>query len=174
MIPVPPHVQIRPLGPGDAPAFWRLRHTALKLEPSAFGESAEEHERTPVEIFASRLLREESVVIGGFDGLSLVGVVGLHREERLKRRHTATIWGMFVAPSHRNLGLGRALLTAAIERARSMQGVRKVQLSVITSQPAARRLYASLGFRSFGIEPEALDVDGRYLDEEYMYLRLGE
>ena len=55
-----------------------------------------------------------------------------------------------------------------------MQGVRKVQLSVITSQPAARRLYASLGFRSFGIEPRALHVDGRYLDEEYMYLRLGE
>ena len=81
---------------------------------------------------------------------------------------------MFVAPSHRNLGLGRALLQAAIERARSLPGVRKVQLSVITSQPAARRLYSSMGSGSFGVEPGALHVDGDYFDEEYMYLALGD
>jgi hypothetical protein len=66
------------------------------------------------------------------------------------------------------------LLAAAIERAQSLPGVRKVQLSVITSQPAARCLYSSLGFRSFGVEPGALHVDGDYLDEEYMYLPLGD
>jgi ribosomal protein S18 acetylase RimI-like enzyme len=84
----------------------------------------------------------------------------------------AQIWGMFVAPGHRGLGIGRALVVAAIEHGRSLAGVRKLQLSVITTQPAARALYRSLGFRSFGIDPEALYVDGKYLDEEYMNLAL--
>ncbi len=33
-------------------------------------------------------------------------------------------------------------------------------------------LYSSLGFQSFGRESEALKIDGRYYDEEYMLLRL--
>jgi ribosomal protein S18 acetylase RimI-like enzyme len=99
-------------------------------------------------------------------------MVGVGRQNRVKRRHVAQIWGMFVAPAHRGVGIGRALVLAAIEHARSLEGLRKIQLSVITTQPAARALYESLGFRSFGIDPEALCVDGKYLDEEYMNLPL--
>jgi len=36
----------------------------------------------------------------------------------------------------------------------------------------ARSLYRSLGFRSFGIEPRALKVDGSYVDQEHMVLEI--
>jgi hypothetical protein len=40
------------------------------------------------------------------------------------------------------------------------------------AQLAARRLYESLGFKSFGREPRALLVDGRNPDEDYYVLML--
>ena len=40
------------------------------------------------------------------------------------------------------------------------------------AQTAAAALYRSLGFAAFGREPNALKIGDRYLDEEYMVLRL--
>jgi hypothetical protein len=48
--------------------------------------------------------------------------------------------------------------------------VRQVLLTVATTQQAARRLYAGLGFRSIGVEPGALYVNDSYIDEEHMVL----
>jgi RimJ/RimL family protein N-acetyltransferase len=45
-------------------------------------------------------------------------------------------------------------------------------LTVVTINRAARGLYLSLGFKSYGIENAALKLDGRYLDEELMELKL--
>jgi RimJ/RimL family protein N-acetyltransferase len=165
-------IEIRRLDVSDAPAYWKIRLAALELEPQAFGEAAEEHREKTVDIIEGRLANERNYTLGAFDGGELVGIVTLFREERIKRRHIAQIVGMFVAPSHRGMGVGRALVSQAIELARATPGLRKVQLSVITTQPAARQLYRSLGFQPFGIDPGALQVDGEYLDEEYMYLPL--
>ncbi|HLI83320.1 MAG TPA: GNAT family N-acetyltransferase [Bryobacteraceae bacterium] len=169
---MPPNVQIRRLYPADAQACWRLRLQALESDPAAFGEDADEHRKRTVAEVAGRLASDWNCTLGAFDGPDLIGMVGVGRQERAKRKHVAHIWGMFVAPGRRGSGIGRALVLAAIEHARSLPGLRKVQLSVITTQPAARALYQSLGFRSFGIDPEALFVDGKYLDEEFMYLPL--
>ena len=46
-------------------------------------------------------------------------------------------------------------------------------VSVSSSQIAAKKLYRSLGFESFGVEEKALKIGDQYLKEEYMVLRLG-
>jgi RimJ/RimL family protein N-acetyltransferase len=33
---------------------------------------------------------------------------------------------------------------------------------------AAKRLYVSQGFQTFGLEPRAMQVNGRFYDEEHM------
>jgi len=166
-----PTIEIRRLAETDAETFYKFRLRALISEPRAFGESAEEWRRNTVEDCAARLPGgAESFVVGAFDGGDLVGTVGFFREQRAKRRHKGHIWGVFVAEPHRGRGISRALMTAAIAQARTLDGLLQVQLSVGATQAAARALYASLGFRSYGIEPQGLRVDGEFVDEEQMVL----
>lgn len=164
----------RPLGAADAPAFRALRIRALRDHPEAFGRTPEEVDA--VEALAARFAQdagsEAEVMLGAFDGPALVGVAGCHREPHIKHRHVAYIWGVYVAPERRGMGLGRRLVTAAIGHARGWRGLEYLWLDVTTTNEAARALYASLGFVTVAVKPRSLKVGDRYYDEALMVLDL--
>lgn len=162
-------ISIRPLGPEDASHFRSLRLAALRDAPQAFGSSyEEEHLVTPQE-WARRLEPAPTrAVFGAWDGERLVGSAGLLRMAPLKQLHKAVTWGVYVAPTQRGSGLGRRLMGAVLEEAGRWQGVRQALLTVAEDNPAAQRLYESLGFVAYGREPAALQVGGRYLAETLM------
>jgi RimJ/RimL family protein N-acetyltransferase len=165
---------IRVLGAEDAAVFWQLRLQALHQHPQAFGESADEHRTTSVETVAARLNAAslENFVLGAFIDGELIGTAGFFRNQTLKRKHKGRVWGMYVADSVRGQGIGRALLLALLDRARQIPDLEEVQLSVAVSQVAARKLYASVGFESYGRERRALRVGEQSIDEDYMALNL--
>jgi GNAT superfamily N-acetyltransferase len=165
---------IRRLHAADADVLVALRREALELEPLAFGASPEDDVallRDSVRTFLDD--HEKQAVFGQFDGADLVGMIGLVRASKVKQRHKAMIWGMYVTPHARNKGVGRALLEAAIKHAREW-GLDQLQLTVTEAAPHAKRLYESAGFRPWGQERHALHWKGRFVDEYHLALEFRE
>jgi GNAT superfamily N-acetyltransferase len=164
---------VRRLNPGDAEALVILRMEALETDPLAFAASPEDDRGLSIDFVRDVLDEEEGqAVFGAFDGGRLVGMVGVYREAKLKRRQIAPVWGVYVSPAARGKGLGRAMMEAVIEQARGWEGVEMVQLGAAVSPPAAMRLYELVGFRTWGVEKRALKWEGNYGDEAHMVLEL--
>lgn len=164
---------LRRLGPGDLEQAFALRLEALREEPDAFCVlHAEELARGPGHL-AGVLESERRAIFAVEDGDELVGMVGVYLEERMRWRHRAGIWGMYLRASHRGRGLGAALLEAAVEFARAA-GATQVHLSAESRQATAIALYTSRGFETWGVEPGAgIDpVTGALMDEVHMLRRL--
>jgi RimJ/RimL family protein N-acetyltransferase len=164
-------MDIRRLTPDDAAAYRALRIRALWEYPEAFTSSHEEEEARPVEESARRLASPHHMFWGLFDGEHLGGMVGLEREPRVKNHHKATVIGMYIAMEHSGVGMGRKLFDVVLAEARR-EGIELLVLTVTDGNGAATHLYESLGFRSFGVEPRAIKVDGRYFGKNHMYLDL--
>jgi RimJ/RimL family protein N-acetyltransferase len=162
-------MQIRRLGPADALSFRTLRLRALREHPDAFTSRWEDEAQQPAEAAAARLAGH--AFWGAWQGAELAGFVGLEREIRVKNRHKATVVAMYVAPEAGGKGVGGALIEALLAHARSLE-LGSLVLTVTEGNEAARRLYERAGFRSFGLEPDAIRVDGRSYAKNHMHLDL--
>jgi RimJ/RimL family protein N-acetyltransferase len=60
------------------------------------------------------------------------------------------------------------LLESALRYAAEAGGMRQVNLHVNADNAGAIRLYAALGFESFGTERNAMNIAGTFVDELYM------
>jgi ribosomal protein S18 acetylase RimI-like enzyme len=163
---------IRRLASSDTLALALLRRRALEDAPLAFAASLEDDRALSLDFVAKMLDdTQEQAVFGCCDGSDLTGMVGLLRDAKVKRRHKAGIWGMYVLPSTRRKGIARALLQAAIEQARAWR-VEQLHLSVSVAAAEAKRLYESAGFIAWGREPRALAWNGEHVDEDHFVLDL--
>ena len=160
--------EIRRLTSADATAYREIRLTGLRDSPEAFGSTFVRESTQPLAWFCDRLAN--SAVFGAFQPTTLLGVAGLAIREGEKERHKGLLWGMYVRPDARKAGVGKRLVEAVIDHARAH--VEVIQLSVISENEPARRLYAGLGFVEYGLEKDSLKQNGRYYDEILMALDL--
>jgi RimJ/RimL family protein N-acetyltransferase len=111
-------------------------------------------------------------VLVAADGQELVGFLVLGPWVTLESAaHVTEVRGLAVAPVRQGEGIGARLLVAAIERCRR-EGVRRLVLRVLSTNPGARRLYERHGFEIEGAHREAFLLEGAYVDDLLMALDL--
>lgn len=167
---------IRKLVPEDAEQIRPLRLRGLAEHPEAFGSSVEEEKERPVKFFIERMKSEEAIgnfMFGAFDeDDQLIGMVGFHRQDHIKQQHKGFIWGMYVPKEHQGKGIGRRLLETTINEVKGRPHLEELILQVASVNEGARKIYESLGFEKYAVEPRSLKVNGKYYDEDYMLLKL--
>jgi RimJ/RimL family protein N-acetyltransferase len=163
-------VQIRRLQTPDAAVYREIRLEALQRNPEAFGSTFEFENAQPLSWFEASLGR--AAIFGAFVDGRLAGMAGFAVQEGSKHAHKARLWGMYVHAAARNSGLGKRLVASVLDHARGRAEM--VQLTVVSENEAARRLYEAMGFVAYGYEKRALKHDGRYYDEVLMVKFLDE
>ncbi len=164
---------IRVLDAADAESYRHIRLEALRSDPEAFGSTYEREAAFTLESVRDRLVpTDHKFTLGAHneDGM-LVGIVTFVRETSVKAAHKGSVYGMFVSPNCRGKGAGRALMTVMLQKASEQGGLEQVNLTVVTDNAPARKLYEALGFVTYGCERNALKHNGRYYDEDLMVYR---
>ncbi|MBF2016651.1 MAG: GNAT family N-acetyltransferase [Rivularia sp. T60_A2020_040] len=167
-------MKIQFLNSQDVSAYRQLRLQALFESPTAFASSYEQESCLTLTDFTARLRAHDNLnsgIFGTFDDSDrLIGMLGFSRENRPKRAHIGTLWSMYVLPEFRRRGVGAALLDRALSHVRELGVVRQIVLALTADNLTASLLYKSRGFEPFGLERNALFIDGKYFDLEHLVL----
>ena len=165
---------VRVLTPQNVEAYRALRLEALKTEPAAYTSSAEDFEIEPLEEVAKRLEAKDygSFMLCAFREERLIGIANFVPETRVKVEHKGWVFGVYVTASERGKGVAKAMMLALLERVKTYPKIRQINIAVITSQVAAKRLYTSLGFEVWGLERNALKLGETFYDEEWLVLKI--
>ncbi|MDG5804190.1 GNAT family N-acetyltransferase [Streptomyces ossamyceticus] len=133
--------------------------------------SVQERPRQPYKAFFDDRFGPGDHLVAELGGHA-VGFLRLGRPTSLDcNAHVRQIQGLAVAEEARGAGVARALVRAALEEARS-RGARRLTLRVLGHNTPARKLYESEGFVVEGVLPEEFLLDGAYVDDVLMGLRL--
>jgi len=81
--------------------------------------------------------------------------------------HVQQLQGLGVHPAQRGKGIARALVSAALDLARSREA-RKVCLRVLATNQPAQALYQSVGFTVEGVLVDEFFLGGQYVDDILM------
>ena len=77
--------------------------------------------------------------------------------------------GMGVLAPYRGQGIGKALISAALQKARA-RGLTRIELTVRENNKAAIELYKKFGFVAEGIHKNGVCIDGQYENHIFMAL----
>ena len=162
--------EIRPVTSEELAAWRVLRAEALKNHPIAFASSYEDFVRLDDTAAAAQIPPSggADVLFGAYANGMLAGCAGFVVDAGSKERHKGLMWGVYAGPTLRGAGAGEALVAAVIDHA--SRHVDLLRCVVNATNLHARALYQRLGFRTYGVEPRALRVDGVDYDDELLVM----
>ena len=165
------HLIFRRLVKEDLNDFFSLRLESLLDFPTAFLASYDEEKKLGASLYEKALNNNiNNLVFGAFVEKKLIGFIGIYQEERQKTNHKSNIWGMYVQTDYRSQGIGKALLENAVTYAKNTMKSLIVNISVEATNISAKKLYESYGFKVWGTEPKAMQINGNFYTEFHMAL----
>ncbi len=165
---------IAPLTSQDLSRYRLLMLEGYTQAPDAFTSTPEERAAEPESWWLQRMADPSgrTLAFGAFQGQELVGTVALEFYSKPKTKHKADLIGIYVTPRARGFGVGKQLVSAALDSARARPGIKVITLTVTEGNDTAINLYLAVGFVEFGIEPMAILTPSGYKSKVYMWLQL--
>ncbi|QQR89006.1 MAG: GNAT family N-acetyltransferase [Myxococcales bacterium] len=164
-------ILVRSFLPDDYEAFRELRLHALRHQSGAFASSLKEEEILSRKQWIEKLSGAEATSFLAWDESVLVGMCGVYSLARMRIRHKAYVWGMYIDPKQRGKGVGEKLLEQCKQWAIE-NNKRTLLLAVMQNNTSAIRLYERFGFVRYGLEPASIAIDGVYYDDILFALSL--
>lgn len=161
-------------------AYRNLRLSSYRESPYAFSESYEDECLKSEDEFYEEIKTvgepPEHFILGAFSPQDeLVGFVKFRKDQRSKAKHKSMIHAMYVAPTHRGKGLGKALIINLLEYVKIFPELEQIHLWVLHSvrSTSAADFYVTLGFERQGpLVKKDLKFKDTYIDAEYMILAI--
>ena len=97
----------------------------------------------------------------------ILGQLGMMVNDNPRRKHVANL-GLGVCESARGLGVGKALMEAAMDLAFNWLAIKRIEIEVYTDNHAAIGLYQSLGYEREGTAKAYAFRNGEYVDVHLM------
>lgn len=154
---------IKQLSPESWQQYRDIRLEGLRTDPLAFGGSYEQES-------ARSELQWQEILNNMFFAViddTVVGMIGIIRNETGPAKHAAQIISFWVKPEYRGQGIGKTLIEH-VQRFAQENDLRKLYLHVTETQNSAIKLYSFLGFEKVGTLKKHVHFDGRYLDQYVM------
>jgi ribosomal protein S18 acetylase RimI-like enzyme len=118
--------------------------------------------------------KEDSFTLGAYIENELGGVVSFIRDgsDREKLRHKGILFRMYFSNEFRGKGIGKQLIEELITRVKKSNDIEQINLTVISNNANAKKLYEKFGFITFSSEKNAIKWKGKYFTEDQMVLQL--
>jgi len=159
------NTKITTLSINDWEPYKELRLHALKDAPLAFSSSFEDA-LNKVDGHWMGHLKDDKMSISLFakSGGKLVGMGAAIFDKKRKTRHIAELVGFYVNPDYRGQGIASKLIEEIIKRIQERPEIKKIKLSVITTQKAGVKLYEKYDFKIAGELKKEFALDGKHYD----------
>ena len=157
-------VEVKKLSDDRWKDYRDLRLEALKSDPIAFGSSYEEEIAISKEEWKKRITN----ALFALSNDKPIGMIVYIVDIKLKTRHVANIFGVYVKKEHRGQGTGKKLIDSTISLIKKDKAIVKIKITVNPEQKAAVKLYKKCGFDLVGRHKKELKVDDKFYDELIM------
>lgn len=107
-----------------------------------------------------------SHITGAFCGDELIGYIAAYGHTARRMAHCATV-AIGILQEHTAHGIG-ALLFERLENWAGESGITRLELTVLTDNEPAVKLYTRIGFQTEGLRRRSIRRGGEYADEYFM------
>ncbi|MEX0930565.1 MAG: GNAT family N-acetyltransferase [Candidatus Paceibacterota bacterium] len=153
-----------------------LKLEALRNEPLAFSPGIEAYESYTDEDWQEELDKGQTppsmmLFAEEEDTEKLIGMIGIRFYELPRFQHNAGLQALYVTPEMRGQGVGKALVSEALNVIADNKQIENIVCEIVSSQEASLALHKELGFEVVGTLKKFISHEGEYYDNYFLQKR---